>query len=125
MMELTKQEFRNEYLFSVTMSHVRSMLRSNLISQAEYCQMHEKMKQKYHPVTDGLISESDLQTAEKHGLIRPTESVEEVKHEADSSRISAGMPLHHNHGSRKEDANGDDTIHSRLLEDEPENEVEV
>ncbi len=70
MMELTKQEFQNECLFSVTMSHVRSMLKKGLISQDEYCQMRDKMKQKYHPVSDGLISETDLQATENRGLIR-------------------------------------------------------
>ena len=44
MMELAKQEFQNECLFSITMSHVRSMLKKGLISQDEYCQMRDKMK---------------------------------------------------------------------------------
>jgi len=33
MMELTKQEFQNECLFSVTMSHVRSMLKKGMMRQ--------------------------------------------------------------------------------------------
>lgn len=110
MMKLTKQEFRNECLFSVTMYHVRSMLKSGLVSQNEYCQMYEKMKQKYHPVTDGLISESDLQTVEKHGLIRSTESAAEVEHEADSPRIPAGMPLYPDHDSDEKNADGENNL---------------
>ena len=79
MMELTKQEFQNECLFSVTMSHVQSMLQNDLISQDEYCQMRDKKKQTYHPVSDGLISESDLQAAENRGLIRRNESWTECR----------------------------------------------
>ena len=60
-MYMSKQEFRNEYIYSVTMAHVRRMLEQGLISEEEYQEMNTRMKEKYHPVTDGLIAESDLQ----------------------------------------------------------------
>ena len=110
MMELAKQEFQNECLFSVTMSHVRSMLKKGLISQDEYCQMRDKMKQKYHPVSDGLISESDLQAAENRGLIRRNESTVEVAHEAVKTRVPARVPLHLDHDSDEKNADGENNF---------------
>ena len=110
MMELTKQEFQNECLFSVTMSHVRSMLQNDLISQNEYFQMRDKMKQKYHPVSDGLITETDLQATENRGLIRRNESTVEVAHEAVKTRVLAGVPLYPDHDSDEKNADGENNL---------------
>ena len=51
-MNMTKQEFRNEMLYSVTMGRVKLM--------DEYRMINEKMKAKYHPISDGLVSENTL-----------------------------------------------------------------
>ena len=110
MMELTKQEFQNECLFSVTMNHVRCMLKNDLISQDEYSQMRDKMKQKYHPVSDGLISETDLQATENRGLIRRNESTVEVAHEAVKTRVLAGVPLRPDHDSDEKNADGENNF---------------
>ena len=59
-MRMTDQEFRNEYLYTTTMTHIRGMLDNGLISEEEYWRINARMKEKYHPISDGLILESDL-----------------------------------------------------------------
>ena len=56
-MRMTEQEFRDECIYSVTMSHVKTMLVKGLISEDEYWMINAKMKDRYHPVSDGLVSE--------------------------------------------------------------------
>lgn len=68
-MNMSDHEFRNEYLFSVTMGHVRRMLEKGLITEEEYREVSRRMKEKYRPVTDGLISESDLQIEKKRAIM--------------------------------------------------------
>ena len=68
-MNMSDPEFRNEYLFSVTMGHVRRMLEKGLITEGEYREACRRMKEKYCPVTDGLISESDLQIGKKRAIM--------------------------------------------------------
>ena len=58
-MRMSNQEFRNEYLYSITMGHVGRMLARGLITEEEYQEVNRRMKEKYNPVSDGLISESD------------------------------------------------------------------
>lgn len=62
---MTEREFWNEALYSVTMVFIKRMLRMNLISGEDYWAVNSKMKKKYHPVSDGLISEIDLICVEK------------------------------------------------------------
>lgn len=59
-MRMTEQEFRDECVYSVTMSHVKTMLERGLISEDEYWKINARMKEKYHPISDGLVSENDL-----------------------------------------------------------------
>ena len=59
-MNMTKQEFRNEMLYSVTMGRVKLMLERGLITMDEYRMINEKMKAKYRPISDGLVSEKTL-----------------------------------------------------------------
>lgn len=59
-MRMTEQEFQDECIYSVTMSHVKTMLERGLISEDEYWKINAKMKAKYHPISDGLVSENDL-----------------------------------------------------------------
>ena len=53
-------EFRNEYLYNSTMAQVKKLLEEGLISEEYYWQINTKMKAKYRPVSDGLISENEL-----------------------------------------------------------------
>ncbi len=59
-MRMTEEEFRNETAYSVTMTQVKKMLEMGFITIEEYWKINAKMKSKYHPVSDGLISEIDL-----------------------------------------------------------------
>jgi hypothetical protein len=59
-MKVSKTEYRKEILYHLTMVQVKKMLREGLISQSEYWQMNRKMKEKYHPLSDGLLLEIDL-----------------------------------------------------------------
>ena len=59
-MRLSRQEFHDEYAYTVTMALVKKMLRRRMISVPEYWRTNRHMKSKYKPVSDGLISESDL-----------------------------------------------------------------
>ena len=68
-MTMTEQEFRNEAIYSVTMSHVKIMLERGLISEDEYWVINTKMKEKYRPISDGLVSEIDLISTESRALI--------------------------------------------------------
>ena len=59
-MRMTEQEFRGECIYSVTMSHVKTMLKRGLISEKEYWKINTKMKGRYQPISDGLVSENNL-----------------------------------------------------------------
>ncbi len=59
-MRMTKDEFRNEYLFNSTMGWVRKMLEEGLITEEDYWKINARMKAKYRPISDGLISENEL-----------------------------------------------------------------
>ena len=59
-MQMTEQEFRNEIIYSVTMGRVKIMLERGLITMDEYRSINEKMKAKYQPISDGLVSENTL-----------------------------------------------------------------
>ena len=52
-MMMSREEFHNECVYSVTMSHVKTMLERGLISEAEYREINTKMKAKYLPISDG------------------------------------------------------------------------
>lgn len=59
-MRMNSEEFRNEYLYNSTMAQVRKLLEDGLISEEYYWQINTKMKAKYRPISDGLISENEL-----------------------------------------------------------------
>ena len=59
-MRMTKQEFRNERLYNSTMVQVKKMLALGLITEPEYWRINTKMKEKYRPVSNGLVSENEL-----------------------------------------------------------------
>ncbi len=59
-MRMTENEFRNERLYNATMAQVKKLLRMDLISISDYWQINTKMKEKYQPVSDGLMSEYEL-----------------------------------------------------------------
>lgn len=68
-MMMTEQDFKNEAIYSVTMAHVKTMLERGLISEAEYWTINTKMKEKYRPISDGLVSEIDLISGQSRALI--------------------------------------------------------
>ena len=53
-MRMNSEEFRNEYLYN------SKLLEDGLISEEYYWQINTKMKAKYRPISDGLISENEL-----------------------------------------------------------------
>ncbi|MBE5775815.1 MAG: hypothetical protein E7337_18160 [Clostridiales bacterium] len=55
---MTQEQFRNEYLYNSTMIQVRRMLEQGMITEADYCRIDTKMRGKYLPLSDGLLSES-------------------------------------------------------------------
>ena len=59
-MRMSRDEFRNEYLYNSTMAQVKKLLEEGLISEEYYWQINTKMKAKYRPVSDVLISENEL-----------------------------------------------------------------
>ena len=59
-MRMTKQEFRNERLYNSTMVQVKKMMKLGLITEPEYWRINTKMKEKYRPVSNGLVSENEL-----------------------------------------------------------------
>ena len=59
-MRMSSEEFRNEYLYNSTMAQVKKLLEEGLISEEYYWQINTKMKAKYLPISDGLISENEL-----------------------------------------------------------------
>ena len=60
MMQFSQQEFRDEYRYSVIMTQYKSMLQRGLITESDFQMLNRKYKEKYNPVTDGLIAEFDL-----------------------------------------------------------------
>ncbi len=59
-MKMTEQEARAEYIYTVTIMHAQKMLEQRLITEEEYRAFDTKMKEKYRPISDGLISENNL-----------------------------------------------------------------
>jgi hypothetical protein len=59
-MRMNEQKFRNERLYNATMVQVKKLLQMGLISEQNYWQMNTKMKAKYRPISDGLVSEYEL-----------------------------------------------------------------
>lgn len=59
-MKMTKQEFQSEMIYSITMAHIKKLLERGLITVDEYRLINEKMKAKYQPISDGLVSENTL-----------------------------------------------------------------
>ncbi len=53
-------EFWNETAYSVTMVYVKRMLGMELVSGEEYWKINTKMKRRYRPISDGLVSEIDM-----------------------------------------------------------------
>ena len=44
----------------MTMVHVKNLLKKGLVTMEEYWQINAKFKEKYNPVSDGLLSENEL-----------------------------------------------------------------
>ena len=59
-MRMSKLELHNEYLYTSTMAHVKQMVSERLIAEGDYWALNAKMKEKYRPISDGLISEKDM-----------------------------------------------------------------
>ena len=57
-MNMSNQDFRNEYLYGATMRHIRGMLEKGLISAEEYREAEERMRKKYRPTSGGLLTET-------------------------------------------------------------------
>lgn len=69
MMQLSQQEFRDEYRYSVIMTQYKNMLDRGMITEQDYQAFNRKYKQKYHPMTDGLIAEYDLLCRQSRALM--------------------------------------------------------
>lgn len=59
-MRLSDQQLHNEHIYVSTMTQVEKLLRMGLISEAKYWQINTRMKEKYHPISDGLLTENEL-----------------------------------------------------------------
>ena len=59
-MRMSEQEFHNERLYNATMVQVKKLLKMSLITEKDYWQINTKMKAKYRPISDGLVSEKEL-----------------------------------------------------------------
>ena len=57
MMRFSQQEFRDEYRYSIIMTQYKRMLDRGMITESDYQALNRKYKEKYHPVTDGIIAE--------------------------------------------------------------------
>lgn len=55
------EQFRREKLYQITMSLVRQMRRTHLITDEEYHQLDTIFAQKYDPIFGGLCGGADLQ----------------------------------------------------------------
>ena len=60
MMQFSQQEFRDEYRYSVIMTQYKHMLQRGLITESDFQMLNKKYKERFNPVTDGLIAEFDL-----------------------------------------------------------------
>lgn len=57
---MSEEQFRREKLYQATMSLVRQMQRTHLITDEEYHQLDTIFAQKYEPIFGGLYAETDL-----------------------------------------------------------------
>ena len=55
---MTEEQFKREKLYQATLSIVRKMFRSGLISSAELVKIEIIMKEKYRPLIGGLKPEN-------------------------------------------------------------------
>ena len=69
MMQFSEQEFRDEYRYSVIMTQYKRMLQRGLITESDYLALNRKYKEKYRPVTDGIIAEYGLLCSESRALM--------------------------------------------------------
>ncbi len=69
MMKLSRQEFQNEYRYSIVMTQYRRMLEHGMITESDYQALNRKYKEKFNPVTDGLIAEFDLHYSRSRALM--------------------------------------------------------
>lgn len=59
-MQMTKEQFKREHIYQMTMLHFKGMLREGLITEEEYRVIDTKMIEKYSPVSGGVLSEINL-----------------------------------------------------------------
>lgn len=57
---MIEEQFRREKLYQITMSLVRQMQRTHLITAEEYYQIDTIFAQKYEPIFGGLYAGTDL-----------------------------------------------------------------
>ena len=63
-MILSQDVFRRERIYTSTMLQARKLLKQHLISHEKYCEINTKMKEKYRPISDGLLVENELLSKE-------------------------------------------------------------
>ena len=68
-MRMTEQEFRDEYQYSVIMMQYKRMLKLGLITLEDYGQFKKKYLGVFHPVTAGLLVDSDLTLSQRRALM--------------------------------------------------------
>ncbi len=57
---MSEEQFRQEKLYQITMSIIRQMRKTRLITDEEYRQLDTIFAQKYEPIFGGLYAGTDL-----------------------------------------------------------------
>lgn len=69
MIKLSEQEFRDEYRYSVIMTHYKRMLEQGMITAEDFERLNRKYKEKYRPVMDGILLENNLLSSQSRALM--------------------------------------------------------
>ena len=67
MIKMNKNELEHELIYHQTMVMAQEMLQKGLVTREEYCEIETHFRNKYLPVSDGLVIENRLMISEDRG----------------------------------------------------------
>ena len=67
MIKMNKNELERELIYHQTMVIAQEMLQKGLVTREEYCEIETHFRNKYLPVSDGLVIENRLMISEDRG----------------------------------------------------------
>ena len=67
MIKMNRNELERELIYHQTMAMAQDMLQKGMVTREEYCEIETHFRNKYLPVSDGLVIENRLMISEDRG----------------------------------------------------------